>query len=182
MAKTNKKDRIVEPRINDEIRGFKEVRLIYKKHNGENNPEDFNKITTLFDAKRIAEKMGLDLVEINGRVSPPILKICDYSKYLFELKKSLKQKKKNTTTVKEVQLSVNITEHDMAIKAKKAEEFIKDGDKVKVVLTMKGRELSRREVSEKPIYMFVNMMSDVAVVESLPRAEGNKCIVILKKK
>lgn len=182
MAKGKKRDRVIEPRINDEIRGYNDVRLIYKKHNGETNPEDFNKLTTLSEAKRIAEYMGLDLVEINGNTSPAILRVCDYSKYLFELKKSIKQKKKGTTTVKEVQLSVNITEHDMGIKAKKAESFINEGDKVKVVLTMKGRELSRRDISKKPIYMFVDMLSNVAVPESMPRDEGNKCVVILKRK
>ena len=182
MAKGKKKDTVIEPRINDEIRGYNDVRLIYKKHHGENSSEDFNKLTTLQEAKRIAERMNLDLVEINGRATPAILRVCDYSKYLFELKKSLKQKHKNTTTVKEVQLSVNITEHDMSIKAKKAESFITNGDKVKVVLTMKGRELSRRDISKKPIYMFVDMLSDVAIPESMPKDEGNKCVVILKKK
>ena len=182
MAKMNKKDMVVEPRINDEISGYNEVRLIYKKRNGENSPEDFNKVTTLSDAKRTADRMMLDLVEINGKVSPPIVRLCDYSKYLFEMKKSMKQKKKSTTTVKEIQLSVNISQHDMQIKAKKAEGFIKDGDKVKVVLTMKGRELSRRDISKRPIFEFAEMLSEVAVPEAMPKDEGNKCVVILKRK
>lgn len=181
MGKNKKNDRLIEPRINDEIRGYENVRLVYKKRNGEHSEEDFNKITTLSDARRIAERMELDLVEINGKVNPAILRICDYSKYLFDLKKNMKQKKK-PNVVKEIQLSVNISDHDLAIKSKKAEEFIKDGHKVKVVLTMKGRELSRRDISKKPIYVFADMLSDVAVPESKPRDEGNKCIVILKRK
>lgn len=181
MGKNKKNDRLIEPRINDEIRGYENVRLVYKKRNGEHSDEDFNKITTLSDARRIAERMELDLVEINGKVNPAILRICDYSKYLFDLKKNMKQKKK-PNVVKEIQLSVNISDHDLAIKSKKAEEFIKDGHKVKVVLTMKGRELSRRDISKKPIYVFADMLSEVAVPESKPRDEGNKCIVILKRK
>ena len=181
MGKNKKNDRLIEPRINDEIRGYENVRLVYKKRNGEHSEEDFNKITTLSDARRIAERMELDLVEINGKVNPAILRICDYSKYLFDLKKNMKQKKK-PNVVKEIQLSVNISDHDLAIKSKKAEEFIKDGHKVKVVLTMKGRELSRRDISKKPIYVFADMLSEVAVPESKPRDEGNKCIVILKRK
>ena len=181
MGKNKKNDRLIEPRINDEIRGYENVRLVYKKRNGEHSDEDFNKITTLSDARRIAERMELDLVEINGKVNPAILRICDYSKYLFDLKKNMKQKKK-PNVVKEIQLSVNISDHDLAIKSKKAEEFIKEGHKVKVVLTMKGRELSRRDISKKPIYVFADMLSEVAVPESNPRDEGNKCIVILKRK
>ena len=181
MGKNKKNDKFIEPRINDEIRGYDSVRVIYKKRNGEHSDEDFTKVTTLNDARRIAERMELDLVEINKNVNPVILRICDYSKYLFDLKKSMKQKKQ-TNVVKEIQLSVNITEHDLGIKAKKAAEFIKDGDKVKVVLTMKGRELSRRDISKKQIYVFVDMLSEIAVPESLPRDEGNKCVVILKRK
>lgn len=181
MGKNKKNDKFIEPRINDEIRGYDTVRVIYKKKNSEHSDEDFNKVTSLADARKIAERMELDLVEINRNTNPSIVRICDYSKYLFDLKKSMKQKKK-TNVVKEIQLSVNITEHDLRIKSKKAAEFIKDGDKVKVVLTMKGRELSRRDISKKPIYVFVDMLSEVAVPESMPRDEGNKCIVILKRK
>ena len=183
MAKQKKNEKLVEPRINDEIIGFGNVRLVYKKYsNGTPSDEDFNKVVSLSEAKHIAERMELDLVEINGKISPPVLKVCDYSKYLFELKKNLKQKKKPSHDIKEVQLRTNISEHDLEIKAKKASEFIKDGDKVKVVLTMRGRELSRRDLSKKPIYVFVDLLSDIAVPESLPRDDGNKTIVILKKK
>lgn len=182
MAKQTKKDKVIEPRINDEITGYNTVRVIYKKFRDEASDEDINKVTSLGEARKLANRLHLDLVEINGRVSPAIVKICDYSKYLFELKKSLKQKKKPSHDTKEIQLRVNISDHDLRIKANKAAEFIKDGDKVKVVLTMKGRELSRRDMSKKAIYVFVDLLSEIAIPESRPRDEGNRTIIILKKK
>ena len=86
--------------------------------------------------------------------------------------------------MKEIQLSVNISLHDLEIKAKKAKDFLKDGDKVKVVLTMKGRELTRREESKKSFYQFLEMMLDsgIAAFDSAPRDEEKKCYVIFKKK
>ena len=84
--------------------------------------------------------------------------------------------------MKEIQLNTNISEHDLLIKVKKSKEFINDGDKVKVVLTMKGRELGRREESKTCLYKFITYMEDVAVPESLPRDENNRSIVILKRK
>lgn len=171
---------IKEPLINDEIKGYKLVRLIYEDNNKENNLS-FNILTTLEIAKSKASEMKLDLVEINGNANPPILKIIDYSKYLFNLKKNLKNKKK-TSQIKEIQLKTNISEHDIDTKVKQAKKFIADGDKVKVTLTMKGRELTRREDSKKCIFVFIDKMSDVAIPESMPKDDNNKSIVILKTK
>jgi len=178
QSKGNKKNAIVEPRINDELRGFYDVRVIY----GDPNDGGFNTVMSLYDAKSKAKELNLDIVEINAKSSPPIMRIVNYSKYLYELKKSLKNKAKHNSETKEIQLTVNISDHDIAVKANKAREFIEDGDKVKVVLKMRGRELSRREVSKKSLYVFVDALSDCAVVENLPKDEGNKCIVYLKKK
>lgn len=171
-----------EPRINDEISGYGEVRVVYKQHHEKETEGDFTKVMSLYEAKRTAEKLGLDLIEINHKAVPPILRIANYSKYLYEKKKALKNKGKQKTETKEVQLSVNISEHDLEVKAKRAAEFISDGDKVKVVLRMRGRELSRRDISKKSLYQFVELLSDVAVAENMPKDEGNKCIVYLKKK
>ena len=179
MAKQfKKKESIVEPRINNEIRGYQMVRVVYDDPNG----EKFNKVLTLDEAKKRAQKLNLDLVEINSKTDPPIVRIVNYSKYLYELKKSMKQKQKKSSETKEVQLSVNISEHDIAVKANKAREFINNGDKVKVVLKMRGRELSRRDLSKKSLFVFVEALSDCAVAENMPKDEGNKCIVYLKKK
>ncbi|MBP5456337.1 MAG: translation initiation factor IF-3, partial [Paludibacteraceae bacterium] len=102
--------------------------------------------------------------------------------YMYGLKKELKHRKKPSCELKEIQLSTNITEHDLDIKACHARKFINGGDKVKVVLTMRGREMSRREQSKKSLYEFMYKLSDVAVPESMPNDEGNKSVVILRRK
>ena len=161
-------------RINDEIRYYKEVRII-----GDGIE---SRVVTLNEAKNIADRMDMDLVEINSTAKPPILKICRYDKMLYELKKNAKKNKQTASQLKEIQLSVNIAQHDLETKANQARKFIEHGDKVKVVLTMKGRELSRREENKKSILEFITMLDEVASAESMPKDEGNKTIVILKKK
>ena len=126
--------------------------------------------------------MELDMIEINPSSNPPIIKIASYEKLIYELKKAAKKNKQSAKPLKEVQLSVNITEHDLQTKANNARKFIENGNKVKVTLTMKGRELSRRDESKRSILEFIVMLEDVAVPESQPRDDGNKTIVILKKK
>lgn len=161
-------------RTNDEIYNYDSVRII-----GDNVE---SKIVTLSEAKKIAESMELDLVEINNKTKPPILKICSYEKMIYEQKKLQKKNKQQATQIKEIQLSVNIAKHDLETKAKKATEFLEDGHKVKVVLTMKGRELTRREENKRSILEFIVMLEDVASCESNIKDEGNKTMVILKKK
>lgn len=180
--KFNKNSKVIEPRINDELSDYDKIRLIYKDNPYEKSENDFNEIVSFSQAKRLSDEMKLDLIEINGKVNPPIVKLYDYKKYLFELKKNSKDKTKNINVLKEIQLSVNISEHDLIIKANKAKEFIKNGDKVKVVLTMKGRENTRREFSKECFNKFIELMSDVAIAENTPKDEGNKVIVILKNK
>lgn len=168
-----------EYRINDEINDCDTVRLIYKPINEENG---LNKVVSIEEARQISKEMALDLIEINRKANPVIVKLEDYSKFLYELKKQAKLKKKLASATKEIQLKTNISDHDLMIKANKGKEFIKDGNKVKVVLTMKGRELGRREESKKCLYKFITFMEDVAVPESMPRDDNNKSIVIMKKK
>lgn len=168
------KDKLIEPRINDEIQGYSKVRIV-----GEGLE---SKEVTLDEARRIASDMGLDLVEINNKIPVPILKIIDYSKYLFELKKSMKNKSKKVPSLKEIQLTANISNNDLMTKVRKAKEFISDGHKVKLTITMKGRELTRREESKKSFYSFIVEMEDVSIPEGQIKDEGNKCSVILKKK
>lgn len=101
---------------------------------------------------------------------------------LYELKKAAKKNKQHTKPFKEVQLSVNIAPHDLETKANQAKKFIENGSKVKVVLTMRGRELARRDDNKKSILEFITLLDEVAVPESMPKDEGNKTIVILKKR
>lgn len=173
----NRKD-IVEPRINGEIFGYDEVRLIYKSDDGENK----SVVISLSEALRRANKEEKDLIEVNAKSNPPIVRIEEYSKYMYDLKKQMKNNKKVVSVLKEIQLNTNIASNDLSVKSNKARKFISDGDKVKVVLTMRGRELSRRDESKKCLYEFIEMLSDVSVPEALPRDEGNKCVVILKRK
>jgi translation initiation factor IF-3 len=184
MAKQRSKNEIKKPRINEELYGLREVRLIYKEHKEGKSDKDFNKIVSMYEARGLAKEYQLDLIEINGNMTPPIVRLDDYSKYLYNLKKLQKQSKKKTTTLKEIQLKANISMHDLEIKVKKAKEFLKEGDKVKVVLTLKGRELSRREESKKCFYEFIEMVTETghAAFDCPPRDEETKSYVIFKKK
>ena len=174
MAKVKKNDFSSKFRVNDEIRFNGNVRIV-----GEGIE---SKVVTMSEARKIAEDMELDLVEIQGKLDTPIIKICNYEKMLYELKKAAKKNKQQTKPLKEIQLSVNIAKHDLETKANNAKKFIEDGSRVRVTLSMKGRELSRREDNKKSILEFIVMMDDVAIPESAPKDEGNKTVVILKKR
>jgi translation initiation factor IF-3 len=174
MAKAKKNDFSSKFRVNDEIRVGGNVRIV-----GEGIE---SKVVTMSEARKIAEDMELDLVEIQGKSDVPIVRVCNYEKMLYELKKAAKKNKQQVKPLKEIQLSVNIAKHDLETKANNAKKFIEDGSRVRVTLAMKGRELSRREDNKKSILEFIVMMDDVAVPESTPKDEGNKTVVILKKK
>ena len=174
MAKANKNDFSSRFRVNDEIRIGGNVRIV-----GEGIE---SKVVTMSEARKIAEDMELDLVEIQGKLEIPIIKVCNYEKMLYELKKAAKKNKQQAKPLKEIQLSVNIAKHDLETKANNAKRFIEDGSRVRVTLAMKGRELYRREENKKSILEFIVMMDEVAIPESTPRDEGNKTVVILKKR
>ena len=174
MAKPKVNDFDSKFRVNDEIRFKGDVRIV-----GENID---SRVVSISEARKIAENMDLDLVEIQGKLEIPIMRICNYEKMIYELKKSAKKNKQNAKPLKEIQLSVNIAKHDLETKANNARKFIEDGSRVRVVLTMKGRELSRRDENKKSILEFIVMLEDVATPEATPRDEGNKTSVILKKK
>lgn len=141
---------------------------------------DGQKCCTFKEAKDAAENEGLDLIGINLNVTPPILKKEDYGKYLYNLKKN--SKKIKPKPLKEIDLRVNIASNDLQTKANHAKDFIRDGSKVKVVLTIKGRENTRLDLSRQTLFDFIELVSDVAVPETAPKTEGNKYTVILKKK
>ena len=126
--------------------------------------------------------MDLDLIEINSKISPPIMRVGNYEKMVYEIKKAEKKKAHVAKPLKEVQLSVNISSHDLETKANNAKKFIDDGSKVKVTLSMKGRELARRDENKRSILEFITLMEEVASPESMPKDEGNRTIVILKPK
>lgn len=175
MAKFIKKNDLEQKfRVNDEIRFVGNVRIV-----GENVE---SKVVSINVARKMAEEMEMDLVQINGNTEIPVLKICNYEKMIYELKKAEKKNKQNTKPLKEIQLSANIAKHDLETKANNARKFIEDGSKVKVVLSMRGRELARREENKKSILEFIVMLEEVATLEGEIRDEGNRTIAILKKK
>ena len=174
MAKQKKNDFSSKFRVNDEIRFKGNVRIV-----GDGIE---SKVVSMSEASEIAEGMGLDLVEIQGKLEIPVIRICNYEKMLYDLKKSAKKNKQIIKPLKEIQLSVNIAKHDLETKANNARKFIEDGSKVRVTLSMKGRELSRREENKKSILEFIVLLEDVAVPEAALRDEGNKTFVTLKRK
>jgi translation initiation factor IF-3 len=174
MAKNKSNFNAPDFRINDEIYGNYNVRIV-----GEGIE---SKVVPLAVAKKIAAERELDLIEINKNINPPIMRIASYEKMMYELKKAAKKNKQTAKPLKEIQLSVNITDHDLQTKANNAKKFIENGSKVKVTLTMKGRELMRRDESKRSILEFIVLLEDVAIPEAQPRDDGNKTIVILKKK
>lgn len=174
MAKNKNVFNFPQYRINDELFGNYDVRIV-----GEGIE---TQVLPLKEAKKIASEHEMDLIEINPKVNPPVMKIASYEKLMYELKKTAKKNKQTAKPLKEIQLSVNITEHDLQTKANSARKFIESGSKVKATLTMKGREMARREENKRSILEFIVMLEDVATPESQPRDDGNKTIVILKKK
>ena len=174
MAKQKKNDFSSKFRVNDEIRFNGNVRIV--------GNEIESRIVSMQEARKIANSMELDLVEIQGNIETPIIKICNYEKMVYELKKTAKKNKQASKPLKEIQSSVNIAKHDLETKANNARKFIEDGSRVRVILSMKGREMSRREENKKSILEFVVLLEDVAVPEAAPRDEGNKTVVILKRK
>ena len=174
MAKPKVNDFDSKFRVNDEIRIKGDVRIV-----GDNID---SRVVPISEARKIADEMELDLVEIQGKLETPVLRICNYEKMVYEMKKAAKKNKQTAKPLKEIQLSVNIAMHDLETKVNNARKFIEDGSRVRVTLTMKGRELSRREENKKSILEFIVMLEDVATPEFAPRDEGNKTTVILKKK
>lgn len=175
MAKPNgKKNLLPNFRVNQEIKVYGNVRIV-----GEGIE---SKVVNINEARKLAESMELDLVELQGRQEIPVLKICNYEKMLYEMKKAAKKNKQAVKQMKDIQLRPNIAKHDLETKANNARKFIEDGCRVRVILMMKGRELLRREENKKAILEFIVMLDDVAVPEAQLKDEGSKTTVILKKR
>lgn len=152
--------------INGQIRD-KEVRVI--SEDGEQLG-----IMSSKDAMKLAREAELDLVKIAPKAQPPVCKIIDYGKYKYELARKEKEakKKQKTVEVKEVRLSPNIDTHDVQVKVKNAIKFLKDGNKVKVSIRFRGRELSRTDVAIDIMKDFADQVSEYGVVEKQPKMEA----------
>ena len=164
-----------EHRINKQIR-VPEVRLV-----GDNVE---NGIYSTLDALSLADEMYLDLVEISSNANPPVCKMIDYQKFLYDKKKKEKEMKKiqkaNQIEVKEIRMTPNTDDHDFNFKLNHAIRFLKDNNKVKVTVFYKGREIMYQENGEIMILKFAEALKDYGTVETLPKLEGKRLSLIIK--
>jgi len=136
------------------------------------------------EAQKIANSRNLDLVKIAPKAKPPVCKIMDYGKYKYEMAKREKEARKNQKVVdiKEIRLSANIEAHDLNVKVNQAGRFLKNGDKVKVSLRFRGRELSNTSKGQSVIREFAALLGEVGTVEREARLEGRQLIMIIAPK
>ena len=141
-------------------------------------------IYSIREAQNMADAQGLDLVEISPTANPPVCKVIDYKKFLYELKKKQKEMKAKTAKiiVKEIRLGPNTDEHDFNFKLNHAIKFLKDGAKVKVDVFFKGRSIIYKEQGELILLKFAQAVTEVGKIEQMPRLEGKRMIVIIAPK
>ena len=167
---------IKELQINEEIRD-KEVRLI---------DVDGNQIgiVPIKKALDLAYERNLDLVKVAPNAKPPVCRIMDYGKYKYELAKKEKEakKKQKIINVKEVRLTPSIEEHDLKVKAKRANEFLQNGDRVKVSVRFRGRELGHTEIGKEVLMKFAELTSEYGAIEKQPKLEGRNMVMFIVSK
>lgn len=161
------------PRINREIKA-KEVRLI--NYNGENVG-----VVSLAEALKIAQEIGLDLIEISPQVTPPVCKVLDYGKYKYEMQKKKNEAKKNqkVVSIKELKLRPMIDTHDYEVKVKQAKKFLAQGDKVKFTMRYKGREMSANDLGKEILNKLLEDLDGLCKVDSAPKMEGKQMFMIV---
>ena len=132
-------------------------------------------------ALRLAEDAGLDLVEVQPNVDPPVCKILDYGKFKYEAQKRANQarKKQKIVEVKEIKLRPNIDEHDYQVKMRNVRKFIDAGDKVKVTLRFRGREMAHQELGAQVLSRVRDEMDELTKVEAMPKMEGRQMVMVL---
>lgn len=138
-------------------------------------------VMTPYDAMQRAQERGLDLVEVAPNANPPVCRIMDYGKYKYELKKkaAASKQKAHAAILKEVKLRPRTDEHDLDFKLKNARRFLIEGDKVKVTLMFRGREIVHTELGREQLDKVKEMLADIAAVENPPRMEGRFLSMIL---
>lgn len=138
----------------------------------------------LKEALKIAQEKGLDLVEVAPNAKPPVCRIIDYGKYRYEQSKREKEARKNqkVISVKEVKFRLGIEEHDFQVKAKNATRFLKDGNKVKVTVVFRGREISHADLGKELCLKLANQLSDIATIEKAPNVDGRNMTMVLVPK
>jgi len=162
-------------KIKSEVR-FPQVRVSGEIGQGE--------IMSSYEASKLAEQHGKDLILIAENANPPVVKIEDYGKFSYELEKREKESRKNQkkSETKEISLSLNIADHDLGVKSKKAVEFLDEGNKVKVTLLLKGRQHNMSDQGQLVMLKFATLVKESGVPEDFPKLEGSKWNMILKPK
>ena len=141
-------------------------------------------ITDLSVAISIAQEQDLDLVEVSPKANPPVCKVIDYRKFLYDQKKKAKDLKSTQakTDIKEIRFGPNTDEHDVNFKLKHAEKFIQDGHKVRAYVFFRGRSIVFKERGELLLLQFTEKLQEVAKLEQMPKMEGKKMIIVLAPK
>jgi len=162
-----------ELNINDEIRAT-QVRLV-----GDNIAEPG--VYSIVQAMKMADEMELDLVEISAKADPPVCKILDYQKYLYQQKKKAKEMKQNSTkiVIKEIRFGPNTDEHDFQFKLKHAQEFLNEGSKVKASVFFRGRSIQFADQGEKLLLRFAVELEEFGRAEHMPQLEGKRMIMMI---
>lgn len=174
-------------RINDNIR-VPEVRLV-----GDNLPEVSEKVGNEIEPGRVhdtrkvkqwAQKAGLDLVEISPNAKPPVVRIIDYKKFLYDKKKKEKELKAKTkkTVIKEIRFGPNTDDHDFEFKLRHAQKFLEEGAKVKAYVHFKGRTIVFKDQGELLLLRFIKELDEYGSAESLPKMEGRRMIIMIAPK
>ena len=175
-GRPQKKDELKDSyRINEKITA-KEVRLV-----GDNVEQG---VYSIYDARAIAEEQELDLVEISPNAAPPVCRVIDFQKFLYQQKKRAKEQKAKAAKVeiKEIRFGPQTDDHDYNFKLKHAIEFLKEGAKVKAYVFFKGRSILFKEQGEVLLLRFVNDLEEYGKLEQMPRLEGKRMIIMLSPK
>jgi len=161
------------PRVNEMI-NVREVRVIDAE--GENRG-----VLSISDAMKLAEDAGLDLVEISPNVDPPVVKVMDYGKYKYEAqkKKNEAKKKQKVIEIKEIKMRPNIDQHDYDVKMRAVNKFLGEGDKVKVTLRFRGREMAHQDLGLALLHKVRDELDEIAKVEQHPKLEGRQMIMVI---
>lgn len=141
-------------------------------------------VLSIRDALKLADEQGLDLVEISPKAEPPVCRIADYQKYLYQQKKKAKELKTNQVkvVVKEIRFGPQTDDHDYNFKLKHAENFLKEGSKVKAYVFFRGRSIVFKEQGEILLLRFATDLEELAKVETMPKLDGKKMNMILAPK
>lgn len=162
--------------INEQIKD-KEVRLV--DANGEQAG-----VMPLKQALKLAQERQMDLVKVAPKAKPPVCRIMDYGKFKYEQSKKEREsrKKQKVINIKEIRMSPNIDEHDFMVRVKNAQRFLKDGDKIKIAIRFRGREITHKAIGEEILQKMYEILKDIAVIEKKPNFEGRNITMVIAPK